>query len=64
MTWAILDDVDLRHAMAELARGREELRLAHEIDDRTARMASIRVALDKLALASRMIDDVVSRREP
>jgi hypothetical protein len=57
-----LDDSELRIAVAELAAGRELLRAAHEIAEPRERLEALRVAVGRLALASRAIDEVVDRR--
>lgn len=59
---AVLDSRDLDLAMRDLVDGREALAAAHQITDHRERREALKVAVGKLALAARWIDDVVDRR--
>jgi hypothetical protein len=61
---AARDDVDLRIALSELAAGREMLADAHAMLDRRDRFEATKVAIARLALAARAIDEVVDRGTP
>ncbi len=60
---AVTDDRDLRFAARELEAARGALAAAHAIAYRFDRDEAIQVAIAKLALASRAIDEVVERRQ-
>lgn len=55
------DDGELGLAVRELVAAREMLMAAHAISDRRDRSEALKVAIARLALASRAIDDVVDR---
>jgi hypothetical protein len=61
---AVEDDLDLKHAIGEVVAARELIRVAHEISKwrKVERREAFKVALAKLALASRTLDAVVMRR--
>lgn len=59
-----IDDVDLRHAAAELDRGRVELAAAYKLAGTHERREAIKAALAKLAWVARTIDELVDRRTP
>lgn len=59
---AAADAVDLRFAARELEEARAALAAAHELVEPRARREAVKAAIGKLALASRAIDEVISRR--
>lgn len=57
-----IDDTDLRLAIDELSAGRAMLAEAYALDKRE-RTEARKVAIAKIKLASRMIDEVVDRHD-
>jgi hypothetical protein len=55
------DDSELGLAARELTAAREMLKAAHTVPDQRERREALKVAVARLALASRAIDDVVDR---
>lgn len=61
-TFAGADAADLKLAARELEAGQKLLAAAYAITERRERAAAIAVAIGRLALASRFVDEVVCRR--
>lgn len=59
---AVDDDLDLRLAIAELTEARVQLAAAYRIEQPREQRPAVRAALAKIALAGRLLDDLVLRR--